>query len=102
MTDFRSIPGFLYYDRRTEETGELLACALCWSCRRPFWFNPDRVPSIPIGADGTPELGGTLQPVCQFCIGLANGKREALGLPPIEVLPGAYQEAPNALGEEDD
>lgn len=55
----------------------------CIGCRRLFWFNPLRVPSIPID--------GTREPICQRCVDHINPQRKANGLPPIIPLPDAYE-----------
>lgn len=60
-------------------SGYAVAMGECWSCGRPFAFNPHRVPSI----EG--------EPVCGDCIAAANAIRAARGLPPIEILDGAYE-----------
>jgi hypothetical protein len=62
--------------------GVMQALAACVVCRRPFLFNPDRVPSV--------RIEGERQPVCAECIERANVQRKARGLGPIPVLPGAY------------
>ena len=70
----------------------------CFSCRRPFTFNPYLVPSIPIDPETgrPPDMGGDAsrarrEPVCPDCIGRANAIRRADGRPLIDVLPGAYE-----------
>jgi len=55
----------------------------CFGCGRIFPFNAEKVPSIPIK--------GVREPVCQLCVDEANPRRAANGLPPIVVLPGAYE-----------
>jgi len=55
----------------------------CWACRRPFTFNADWVPSIPVE--------GVKQPVCEGCMLLANEKRIAAGLSPHPIDPRAYE-----------
>ena len=57
----------------------------CYACRRLFTYNPVRVPSV--------VIDGVRQPICQDCVELANPERVERGLPPIEVLPGAYEAA---------
>jgi len=59
--------------------------ALCVVCNRPFTFHPFKVPSV--------RVGGVRQPVCRECVDQANVKRHAAGIPPIDVLPGAYDPA---------
>jgi hypothetical protein len=54
----------------------------CVGCRRPFYFNPDRVPSI--------RIKGEREPICENCVARVNPRRIANGLPPIVPLPGAY------------
>lgn len=55
----------------------------CFGCGQVFEFNADRVPSIPID--------GVREPICRTCVERANPMRAANGLPPIVVLPGAYE-----------
>lgn len=69
----------------------------CWACGRPFPFDPDRVPSIPVDPTTNlpPDLGGDAElavkrPVCEQCLDAANEQRVAAGRSPIIVLPGAY------------
>jgi len=54
----------------------------CFGCKRQFAFNAERVPSIP--------YNGTKEPVCANCVAIVNPRREANGLAPIIILPGAY------------
>jgi len=54
----------------------------CFGCKRPFSFNPHRVPSV--------VVDGVREPVCEACVAIANPQRERNGLEPIRVLPGAY------------
>lgn len=75
----------------------LIALGDCWACGRPFPFDLDLVPSIPVDPTtnlpsdlgGDPELV-VKQPVCEQCLDVANERRVAQGRPPIIVLPGAY------------
>lgn len=78
-------------------TGYMFAMGQCWSCKRTFTFDPDRVPSIPIDPETNrpPDLGGDAvraerEPVCQDCVSRANARSRAAGRPLIQVLPGAY------------
>jgi len=89
-------------------SGYEIALGTCWACGRPFTFNADRVPSIPIdperslpldvNADGSPRAftdeeraRAIKEPICSDCIALANANRRANGQPEIHVLPGAYE-----------
>ena len=65
-------------------TGYVFAMGACVACRQPFTFNPVRVPSL--------TWNGTRQPICRACVERINPKRIANGVPPIEPLPGAYEE----------
>lgn len=56
----------------------------CIGCKRVFTCNPDLVPSLLIEATGVKHA------VCLDCVTSANPKRIKNGLPPITVLPGAY------------
>lgn len=64
----------------------MFALGQCYCCHGLFSFNPELVPSI--------TVNGTREPVCRSCIELANPRRIAGGLPPIEPLPGAYDPGP--------
>jgi hypothetical protein len=56
----------------------------CLACRRPFTFNPMRVPSL--------RVNGVREPICEGCMtGRINPLRVEKGLPPFEILPGAYE-----------
>lgn len=57
----------------------------CVCCHQFFVFHPNRVPSL--------RIKGVRQPVCRSCIEAVNPLRIAKGLPPIEILPGAYEGA---------
>ena len=61
----------------------MFCTGVCFGCRRPFSFNPDLVPSIPIN--------GVKEPVCADCVARVNPQRLANGLELIHVLPGAYE-----------
>jgi len=74
--------------------GVLQAYSACCCCRRPFFYNPVRVPSI--------ALHGTREPICQDCVERANPVRIARGLPPIVPLPGAYDAMDEAEWPTDD
>ena len=63
--------------------GAYFAMGTCFVCMQAFTFNPHRVPSY----QG--------EPICERCIRLVNGKRQAAGRPLWPVLPNAY-------GEEDE
>lgn len=62
--------------------GYAMVMSPCINCRKPFSYNPHRVPSI--------RINGVREPVCQTCIETANRARAAQGIPAIEILPGAY------------
>ena len=55
----------------------------CVRCHKPFSFNPERVPSV--------VVNGSREPLCADCVAWANPLRVAKGLPPIQVLSGAYE-----------
>ena len=65
-------------------TGYVFAMGECVRCKRPFTFNPVRVPSL--------TWNGTRQPICRACVDRINRKRIANGLEPIVPLPDAYEE----------
>lgn len=62
--------------------GYYFATGHCYGCGRLFTFNPGLVPSI--------RIEGSREPICGECVERANPMREANGLEPIRVLPGAY------------
>jgi hypothetical protein len=63
----------------------VLVTSACFGCKRLFSYHPNKVPSIPIE--------GERQPICQACVDEVNPRRIKNGLPPIKVLPGAYEPA---------
>lgn len=69
--------------------GVIFAMGPCYSCRRLISFNPYLVPSIPRHLTST----GEKEPVCRECIERSNPERKKNGLPPIEILDGAYEPA---------
>jgi hypothetical protein len=72
----------------------------CFSCGRTFGYNPHRVPSIPIGPDGLPAIGGERKPICRDCVLMVNPLRVRNGLEPIEIFPDSYEPIPaSELGE---
>jgi hypothetical protein len=64
--------------------GYVFAMGACIVCKRPFTFNPVRVPSTSI-------ITGTREPVCRPCMDWINAKRAALGLAAFPILPDAYE-----------
>lgn len=65
--------------------GYIQAFSACVGCRRPFFYNPNRVPSI--------TIDGVREPICASCVARVNPRRIANGLDPIVPLPGAYDAA---------
>lgn len=65
--------------------GYMFMVAACINCRKPFTFNPEKVPSI--------VVGGQREPLCRPCVNWANPIRKERGLAEIKILPGAYEEA---------
>ncbi len=63
--------------------GYVLVIGRCFTCGRPFSFNPVRVPSLPVE--------GKKEPICKECVDLANPKRIANGLEPITYSDDAYE-----------
>jgi hypothetical protein len=63
--------------------GDVLGFSACFGCRRPFSFNPVRVPSI--------MFNGQKEPLCASCVERINPMRIANGLDPIVPLPDAYE-----------
>jgi len=63
--------------------GVVQALSECYCCGRMFFYNPHRVPSIPVH--------GVREPICRSCVDAVNPRRVANGLEPIVPLPGAYE-----------
>lgn len=59
--------------------GFMMVLGECFACHRLFHFNPHQVPSF------------RGEPVCADCMARVNTKREAMGLAPHPILPGAYE-----------
>jgi len=72
--------------------GYVIAHAGCCACGNVFSFNPNLVPSIRMTA-GHPDPNGQREPVCEPCVKRANVQRAKNNIPPIEILPGAYEGA---------
>ena len=65
--------------------GYVFAMAPCIGCKKPFSFNPHRVPSIRV----TPE--SQREPVCENCFDAINAARKARGLDQFTRHPDAYE-----------
>jgi len=83
-------------------SGAYFAAGPCAFCGLVFTFNPERVPSIPSNAweiaeiaesSGEPPAKGTMLPVCGDCMQKVNRLREQHNMPPLPILPGAYDPA---------
>lgn len=72
--------------------------APCVSCGTPFTFNPERVPSLRVNAEGQPDPAGTRQPVCRTCWDRRQAYRREHNLPEEHLLPGAYEPVTNGGG----
>lgn len=66
--------------------GYVFVMGPCLVCKRPFSFNPNRVPSFPIK--------GNREPICAGCMAVINAKRIHAGEEPLHVHPEAYQPIP--------
>lgn len=71
----------------------------CINCGRPDSANPELVPSIRVSPDSKsgafrPDPDGEREPVCRHCMTAANAMREAAGLEPHPIMPGAYEPGP--------
>lgn len=62
--------------------GYLILMAECVRCHEMMACNPDLVPSV--------VINGNREPICRSCVEWANPRRQAQGLEPINILPGAY------------
>lgn len=63
--------------------GYMMVFGTCYSCKRPFSFNAEYVPSV--------RIDGVREPVCRTCIERVNPKRIANGREPIHIHPQAYE-----------
>jgi hypothetical protein len=79
--------------------GYVFAMAPCVSCGAPFFFDPDRVPSLRANAQGQPDPNGTRQPVCRSCWERRQDYRRSQGLPEETLLPGAYGPEQHSYGD---
>ena len=59
----------------------------CYTCGALFSFNPRKVPSLP----GHLTKSGEKEAVCRCCIERSQPARKKNGLPPILILPDAYE-----------
>jgi hypothetical protein len=62
----------------------------CFVCRRPFTFNPHRVPSYDPSLDDPVQAPGR-RPICESCIVAVNARRKARGLDEWPVFPDSYE-----------
>jgi hypothetical protein len=74
-------------------TGAFFAAGPCAFCRRIFAFNPERVPSLPVDAEGRVVPDGIRHPICGPCMDKVNAFRAECGAEPVPILPGAYDPA---------
>jgi hypothetical protein len=63
----------------------MVVLGLCVRCRAVMSFNPETVPSV--------RVDGEREPLCEPCVRVLNGQREAAGLPPFVIPAGAYEPA---------
>ena len=63
--------------------GYAFATSTCFGCKRVFFYNPMKVPSI--------RINGVREPICQACVDRANPDRIKNGLKPIVPAPDAYE-----------
>jgi hypothetical protein len=71
--------------------GYCFVTGFCAGCGRLFTFNPLRVPSIRVNAEGKPDPGGSRAPICEGCIAIANERRAEAGLPELSFPADAYE-----------
>jgi hypothetical protein len=75
--------------------GYALVYGPCWSCRQPFAYHPNYVPSIFINrvTGQVDPINGVREPVCESCMKEVNEKRREMGMVPHHVHPKAYEPA---------
>ena len=69
-------------------TGVVFAAGACFACKRPFNFNPHKVPSH--------RHNGVREPVCEDCMNLINTRRKEMGLDAFPIAPDAYDAIPES------
>lgn len=85
--------------------GVMTALGPCWSCKKVFLFDPEKVTSVSVchecahpsdmhTDDCTRSRPGAVyqEPLCLDCARLVNEARARRGEPPVRILPGAYPE----------
>lgn len=72
--------------RSSERGGSVVATGPCWCCEQMFAFHPQLVPSI--------VVGGMRRQLCRICVELVNRRRAELGVTPVDVPAGAYDDWP--------
>lgn len=83
--------------------GGLLALGGCYGCGKVMEFHPERVPSVVVCLEcrrptdlhaaecsRAERRDGVRMPLCADCVRRKNEHLREQGLPPVEVLPGAY------------
>ncbi len=70
------------------EPGEI-AMSSCYTCREPFGFNPETVPSVYVNPatgqvleEHEDKRTGVKQPICPACVRVINAARQNRGLAP--------------------
>lgn len=81
------------------DDGYVMALAPCVSCGALFFFDPDRVPSLRVNAQGQLDPNGRREPVCKNCWDRRQAHRRSQGLPEETLLPGAYGPEPHSYGD---
>jgi hypothetical protein len=62
--------------------GYVTVTGICYGCKKPFSFHPNKVPSI--------RINGVREPICKDCVDRVNPLRKKKGLPPITYCADAY------------
>lgn len=79
----------------------MVALGPCWSCKKTFAFDPDKVTSVSVchecqhpsdmHTDDCTRTGEVYsEAICLDCARLVNEARRRRGESPIAILPGAY------------
>ena len=68
-------------------SGYMMVYGPCYTCKHPFNYNPNHVPSYRFN-------GRDREPLCLGCMNRTNAQRKDAGLDPFPIHPNAYEPEP--------